>query len=254
MPQVVQNATIVLQGLFVEESSVIDIANTIHKLSAVIRYGNIRCVDANALLPILEQLFYRACLLLEKSCICDNHAVEGIITAMDFLNLASINHDTLAIKQWVDALLNVSNRDDLNTKASGFAAAILLERGEMTQQMLLEEMKRRLSYGIPADLGAGWFEGLALKNKYALISRFSLWEQLSEYIDTLNEEEFKKALVFLRRAFSYFTASERNNIAENLGEIWQFNTQQVSAILNDTLTEIEQDTLQQLDEFDFGDI
>ncbi len=254
MPQVVQNATIVLQGLFVEESSVIDIANTIHKLSAVIRYGNIRCVDANALLPILEQLFYRACLLLEKSCICDNHAVEGIITAMDFLNLASINHDTLAIKQWVDALLNVSNRDDLNTKASGFAAAILLERGEMTQQMLLEEMKRRLSYGIPADLGAGWFEGLALKNKYALISRFSLWEQLSEYIDTLNEEEFKKALVFLRRAFCYFTASERNNIAENLGEIWQFNTQQVSAILNDTLTEIEQDTLQQLDEFDFGDI
>ena len=69
-----------------------------------------------------------------------------------------------------------------------------------------------------------------------------------------NDEEFKKTLVFLRRAFCYFTASERNNIAENLGEIWQFNTQQVSEVLNDTLTEIEQDTLQQLDEFDFGDI
>ena len=120
--------------------------------------------------------------------------------------------------------------------------------------MLSEEMKRRLSYGIPADLGAAWFEGLALKNKYALISRLSIWEQLSDYIDTLNDEEFKKALVFLRRAFCYFTASERNNIAENLGEIWQFNTQQVSEVLNDTLTEIEQDTLQQLDEFDFGDI
>ena len=254
MPQVVENASIVLQGLFVEENSVIDIANTIHKLSAVIRYGNIRHIDANALLPILEQLFYRACLILEKSCICDNNAVEGIISAMDLLHLASINHDALDDKQWLTVLAEISNRDDLNTKASGFAAAILLERGEMTQQMLLEEMKRRLSYGIPADLGAGWFEGLALKNKYALISRLSLWEQLSEYIDTLNEEEFKKALVFLRRAFSYFTASERNNIAENLGEIWQFNTQQVSAVLNDTLTEIEQETLQQLDEFDFGDI
>ena len=59
MPQVVENASIVLQGLFVEENSVIDIANTIHKLSAVIRYGNIRHIDANALLPILEQLFYK---------------------------------------------------------------------------------------------------------------------------------------------------------------------------------------------------
>jgi len=254
MPQIVENASVVLQGLSVEESSIIDIANTIHKLSAVIRYGTIRRVDAKALLPILEQLFYRACFTLVKSCICDNHAVEGMINAMDLLNLASINHDTLDNKQWLAVLTEVSNRDDLNTKASGFATAILLERGEMTQQMLSEEMKRRLSYGIPADLGAAWFEGLALKNKYALISRLSIWEQLSDYIDTLNDEEFKKTLVFLRRAFCYFTASERNNIAENLGEIWQFNTQQVSEVLNDTLTEIEQDTLQQLDEFDFGDI
>ncbi len=254
MPQIVENASVVLQGLSVEESSIIDIANTIHKLSVVIRYGTIRHVDAKALFPILEQLFYRACFILVKSCICDNHAVEGMINAIDLLNLASINHDTLDNKQWLAVLTEVSNRDDLNTKASGFAAAILLERGEMTQQMLSEEMKRRLSYGIPADLGAAWFEGLALKNKYALISRLSIWEQLSDYIDTLNDEEFKKALVFLRRAFCYFTASERNNIAENLGEIWQFNTQQVSEVLNDTLTEIEQDTLQQLDEFDFGDI
>lgn len=254
MPQIVKNASSVLQGLSVEENSITDIANTIDKLSAVIRYGNIRHIDAKPLQPLLEQLFYRACLILEKSCICDNNAVKEIITAMDLLNLAAINHDTLNTEQWVDVLTEISDRDDLNTKASGFAAAVLLERGKMTQQMLSEEMKKRLSYGIPADLGAGWFEGLALKNKYSLISRLSLWEQLSDYIALLDENEFKKALVFLRRAFSYFTASERNRIAENLGEIWQFDTQQVSAVLNDKLTDIEHNTLQQLDDFDFGDI
>ena len=67
-------------------------------------------------------------------------------------------------------------------------------------------MSRRLSPGIPAELGAGWFEGLSMKNHYALIARLSLWESLSGYLDELDDREFKRALVFLRRAFADFTS------------------------------------------------
>ena len=66
-------------------------------------------------------------------------------------------------------------------------------------------MERRLSKGVPADLGAGWFEGLSKKNRYALITRMSLWESLDQYLATLDDEEFKRALLFLRRAFADFT-------------------------------------------------
>ena len=93
-----------------------------------------------------------------------------------------------------------------------------------------------------------------MKNRYALITRLSLWEKLSEYIDTLDDEEFKRALVFLRRAFSVFSPNEKDEIAENLGEIWGVNAAQVSEVLNDTVSEEQQEMLDSLDDFDFGDL
>ena len=139
----------------------------------------------------------------------------------------------------------ISDRDDLNTKASGYCASILLERGEIDNELLSTEMQRRLSKGIPADLGAEWFEGLAMRNRRSLISRISLWKQLSEYIQELDTDEFKRALVFLRRAFSDFSSQERAEVAENLGEIWGMNAQVTGEILNTPVSETE--------DIDFGD-
>ena len=94
-----------------------------------------------------------------------------------------------------------------------------------------------------------------MKNHYALIARLSLWESLSGYLDELDDREFKRALVFLRRAFADFTSEEKNRIAENLGEIWQVNPGQVSELLNETLSgEEQQELLEGLSDFDFDDI
>ena len=151
----------------------------------------------------------------------------------------------------MSALWQVAGRDDLNTKLSGFAAAVLMERGLMGTEQLKLEVRRRLSPGTPADLGAGWFEGLAMKNRYALIARLSLWESLDNYLETLDDEEFKRALVFLRRAFADFTARERDEIAENLGELWNLNGQQVSEAVNVALDTQEAGMVENLEDFDF---
>lgn len=254
MPQSIDAATAALQQLAIDAASIKDIADTAHHLSVVIRYGNIRRLDYAALVPILQQLFFRACLVMADNCSCDNKAVNDVITAMNLLNEVSIHHEFLDVEIWLGLLTELSNRDDMNTKASGFATAILLERGMIDNQLLSIEVERRLSKGIPADLGASWFEGLSLKNKYALITRLSLWEKLSEYLDTLDDEEFKRALVFLRRSFSSFTAKERSDIAENLGEVWGLQAQQVSDVLNRETTAQEQALISELDDYDFDDI
>lgn len=132
--------------------------------------------------------------------------------------------------------------------------AMLLERGTATEELLAREVSRRLSPGVPADLGAGWFEGLAGKNRYALITRLSLWRQLSDYLDSLDENTFRRALVFLRRAFSEFSPAEKSDIAENLGEIWGVNPQQAAELVMYDMTAPEQDLLADLEEFDFDDI
>jgi len=251
MEKAVGYATMALQRMAVDAASVEDLANTAHRLSVVIQYGTIRKIDAKPLEPILHQLFYRSCLVLESACVCDDAASKVIINAIEQLNSAELAHDFLDHEEWIKVLTNVAQRDDLNTKLSGFAAAVLLERGSMNTEQLRTEVARRLSVGIPADLGAGWFEGLAMKNKYALIARLSLWESLNVYLTTLDDEEFKRALVFLRRAFADFTAAEKDEIAENLGEIFGLNGQQVSEVVNATLDEGAQELIDSLDDFDF---
>ena len=90
-----------------------------------------------------------------------------------------------------------------------------------------------------------------MKNRYALIARLSLWESLNDYLVTLDDEEFKRALVFLRRAFADFSAVEKDQIAENLGEILGLNGQEVSEVVNAVLDESAQQMIEGLDDFDF---
>lgn len=245
------HATEELARRAVDTVSLEELARTAEKLSMVARYGSIRRVDAAPLLPILGRIYYRACLLLPGACVCDDAASGTMAAAMQQLNGVALAHDTLDQESLVSALQEVAERDDLNTKLSGFAAAVLMERGLMGAEQLKLEVQRRLSPGTPADLGAGWFEGLAMKNRYALIARLSLWESLDNYLETLDDEEFKRALVFLRRAFADFTARERDEIAENLGELWNLNGQQVSEAVNAALDTQEAGMVENLEEFDF---
>ena len=124
----------------------------------------------------------------------------------------------------------------------------------MEDSMLAAQVSRRLSKGTPAELGASWFEGLAQKNHYSLIARLSLWEQLSNYLDTLDSEEFKRALVFLRRAFADFQPGEKSDIAENLGEVWGLNRQDTADQIRREATPEETELLESLDEFNFDDL
>lgn len=254
MPAAAAHALTVLQSLSVDSAALTEVASTADMLSLVVRYGDLRKFDPQPVIPLIEQLFLRANLTLEDACNCDAKAAGAVTQAMDRLNALQLNLDFLDYAGWIRLLERISDRDDLNTKCSGFAMAILLERGIATEELLAREVSRRLSPGVPADLGAGWFEGLAGKNRYALIARLSLWRHLSAYLDGLDEETFRRALVFLRRAFADFTPAEKSDIAENLGEIWGIHAQQVAELIMQTFSEEEEAMLSDLDEFDFDDI
>jgi hypothetical protein len=129
-----------------------------------------------------------------------------------------------------------------------------LERGWIDNDRLSREVSRRLSPGISADLGAGWFEGLAKRNRYALIARQSLWEQLDQYIGSLDEQEFRRSLVFLRRAFGDFSPQEKRSIAENLAQLWGVTADEAAEVLDGPLSESEEQALSDMNDFDFGDL
>ena len=254
MPAAAAHALSVLQGLSVDAAALADVAETAVRLSLVVRYGDLRRFDPQPVIPLVKQLYLRACLTLAEACVCDNKEAPAVTQAMDRLNTLQLSHDFLDGERWISLLEEVSDRDDLNTRCSGFAMAILLERGKADEALLAREVARRLSPGVPADLGAGWFEGLAGKNRYALIARLSLWRHLDDYLRDLEEEDFRRALVFLRRAFADFTPGEKNDIAENLAELWGVNTSQTAELLMQDTTQAEREILDSLSGFDFDDI
>ena len=79
-------------------------------------------------------------------------------------------------------------------------------------------------------------------------------EYLNQVLADGDIEEFKRALLFLRRAFADFTSNEKHDIAENIAEIWGLNKNDVSAVINDDLGENEKEIIAGLEEFDFDDI
>jgi hypothetical protein len=241
-----------LQELAATSREFIPLAAAAWQLSLVVRYGDVRRFDPEPLMPLLEELFVQASLALFGAASCDDRAIKPMMQGMDELNKVGLeSHDRLEEPLWIEQLRRLADADDRNPTLSGYACAILLERGLMENEALAREVSRRISPGVPADLGAGWFEGLAQRNRYALLARQPLWEQLAGYIEFLDEEQFRRALVFLRRAFGPFSAREKRHIAENLGEHWGLNADAASEMIEQPLTEAEEEKLKDLNEFDF---
>jgi hypothetical protein len=73
-----------------------------------------------------------------------------------------------------------------------------------------------------------------------LLARQALWEVLTAYIEALDEEQFKRASVFLRRAFGAFGGGEKREICENLAHCWGLDEEKAYDKVAKTLTEEEE--------------
>ncbi len=255
IPTLIIRAIDRVQQLANEGAHFVDLARAAMSLAAMIRFGDVRRIDTEPLKPLLTQLFLQAALQLLSTAGCDKQTAVGVLSAMSTLDSIAQEHHALVDEQrWISELRRLSDADDRNALLSGYSCALLCERGGIDDDELAQEVSRRLSPGIEADLGAGWFEGLAKRNRYALLTRLPLWGQLANYTASLSDQEFTRALVFLRRGFSEFTPRERRSIAENLGEIWGVSVEQASEVLTGSLNEDEQASVAALDDFDFEDL
>lgn len=244
-----------LQELSATSTDMIAIAHAAHVLGLIVRYGDVRKFDPEPLLPLVEELFVQGALALHSAAGCDNDAAVKMFVATDEMNQVALEHaDRVDEPLWIAQLRKLSDADDRNPLLSGYACAMLLERGLLANEELIREVSRRLSPGVPADLGAGWFEGLSKRNRYALLARQVLWEQLADYVSALDDDHFRRSLVFLRRAFGGFSAREKRQIAENLGEHWGVSADVASLAIEAELTDTEEKTLKDLNDFNFDDL
>jgi hypothetical protein len=119
-----------LQELAAVSSEFAAVAHAAHQLGQVIRYGDVRKFDPAPLVPLVEQLFVEGALALFAAASCDNAAAKALLIGIDELNKVCLEfHDRVDEPLWVERLQKLADADDRNPLLSGYACAILLERG-----------------------------------------------------------------------------------------------------------------------------
>ena len=211
-----------VQDLTVEEAGFPAAGAGLENLAEVIRYGTVREVDPAPLRPVMAQLYLRATLLAFGATVCDDDAAKAVRHGMDRVHdVAFLGEEGVDPALWMAAVRRVAESDSRNPFLSGYATALLIERAAIDDAAIDREVTRRLSPGTEASVGVGWFEGLVQRNRAALFLREPLWACLSAYVESLDDEAFRRALLYLRRAFSSFTAGEVRRLVGLLGKLWQ---------------------------------
>jgi len=235
-----------LQAMAVEDGGFGALSRAAGSLAETIRYGSVRRVDPAPLKPLLAQLFLRATLVVRSACLCDRDAAKevrrGIVALRD---VAAEHPEGVDAGRWDTELDGIAAADNLNPFLSGFCCALGLESARIGEEELAREVARRLSPGIDAELGAGWFEGLVAHNRMALFSRAALWRQLDAYVVGLDEDTFRHALVFLRRAFGAFQPGETRRAVSALAEVSRDGAEQLAAVVDAKLDDEEARLLQE---------
>ncbi len=167
---------------------------------------------ARQLVDVTEQLFLRSVILLPGAVHCDDNAAREVATAMnDLYRVSSYGTEHfpgINVERFFQALLEVAEVGGSHPYLEGVACALLMESGQLSEDQLERVTSQRLSPGNDPENGAQFFEGLASRNRYALLARKDLWARLSSFIEDLDDGAFRRSVVALRRAFASFEDGE----------------------------------------------
>jgi Family of unknown function (DUF5682) len=242
-----------LQAMAVEANGFVQLAAAVEQLAEVITYGSVRKFDPEPIKPLLSQLFLRGTFAVRDACLCDNATAREQVqpAILKLHDVARTLPELVDTVRWNRELDGVASSDSMNAYLSGFVMSVILNRIDEAQ--LAREVSRRLSAGVPADIGAAWFEGLVQYNRQALFMRLALWRQLDAYLQSLDEPGFRLAVVPLRRAFSGFDVSEVRRVVSNLVEISQEGAEDLKKSVDVKFSDEEAEKLQQeLGDLDLG--
>jgi hypothetical protein len=235
-----------LQAMAVEASGFTALAGAVRSLAEVARYGDVRKVDPGPLAPLLAQLFLRAALSARDACCCDDATAREQVrpAILSLHDVAREIPDGVDAGRWDRELEAIAANDSLNAFLSGFVLSLILPR--VTEEQLAREVGRRLLPGVAAEVGADWFEGLVQYNREALFARLPLWRQLDAYVQALDEDGFRRALVSLRRAFGDFAPGQVRRVVSALVEVSQESAEELKAAADVKLSDEEASQLNEM--------
>ncbi len=237
--------------LAVDDGDLVAVAGAALELSHLVAYKDVRKIDVAPLEPLVAQLFLRGALLAPEASRCNEEAARNVGAALGHLHRVGLMfRDKLDIDRFTSKLDTVADDDRASPHIAGVASAILLERGLLLDDVLDRRISRRICPGVSPGEGAGFFEGLATRNRHALLSRRSLWAAMTTFVEAMDHDDFRRAVVALRPAFGSLETSEARRIADLLAELWGGTEKELLRAIETKVDDAELQALQD----DLGDL
>ena len=185
-------------------------------LSRVLRYGSVRSQDKTTLRAVVDSLVTRICVLLPASRALNDEAAAEHFEALLSVNASIKTLGKESLKAWHDALALLSDSRTHGLLA-GRACRILVDAAVLPKDHAKLELSRQFSAARDAaalTAAAFWLDGFLRGSGLALVHDRELWRLLDDWLLELEEESFTAVLPLLRRTFSSFSASARQQLSD----------------------------------------
>jgi hypothetical protein len=190
----------------------------VEPLARVSRYGNVRGVDTEAIVPVLRTIATRVAIGLGAACSSlDDDAAASMREHIDSVHRGLSTLDDADLRrQWAAALASLSDRQGVHGAVTGRAVRLLLDGGQLDRDEVARRMGRALSRGADAVHGAAWLDGFLTGDAALLLHDPGLLAVIDGWVAAVPEEQFDDLLPLIRRTFSAYSPPERRMIGQRV--------------------------------------
>jgi len=210
LPQLIDAAIKKLADLVAVSSDLCELMQALLKIAQIIRYGSVRALKADDLMPLTDVISIRVSNgLPQASTAIDDDAARDLLKAVDAAHsgINMLNREEL-ITRWRDSLLGLWHNRQIHPLIQGRIGRMLLDAELLDSQALEHELSLRLSDRQEPMAAAYWVEGMLAGSAAGLIYGTSVFQLLDHWIGQMEEEALLQVLPVLRRAFAEFTAQD----------------------------------------------
>ncbi|MBP6599688.1 MAG: hypothetical protein KA216_09610 [Giesbergeria sp.] len=212
----VQAITHILENRAAVSGDTLQLLQALPPLANIFRYGNVRQTDTALVAHMLDSLIVRAAIGLPLACSgIDDDSADGLRTTLLAAHSAvSLRAAPEQTEAWQRALRLMTDSSIVHQLLQGLAARLLLDDGIWQASDAAQALSLHLSSGTEPLQAAAWLEGFLNRNAMVLLHDNQLWQLVNDWLSSLSDTHFTHILALVRRTFSAFSASERNDLAQ----------------------------------------
>lgn len=190
-------------------------------LAQVFRYGSVRQLDEAVIRHVIDGLVTRICIGLPTTCqaLDDDAASEMMGRLLSVHTTINSLQNEAHQERWQEALRKVVDQPKVPGGIAGKACRLLLDSRAFTTEDAQLRMERVLSLQTAVRATneeltqmANWLDGFLQGSGLLVLHDNLLWSLLDSFVTQLDDERFQTVLPLLRRTFSSFSESAREQI------------------------------------------